>query len=214
MERRKFLCSCGAVALIGISVPASGHLISRRRKGFRCGVIDPMSNAAIGKQKWDREHFRYYVAGRDTEELTEAQWDGELKLAFDSWSEVTPLTFEQVPAGGAVDLVISAGQRRREGFGSSGGVLAWAQLPPTRNFDGTLISKFDVAENWVLPDSSEELGIVFRAVAAHEIGHLLGLSHSGDPDSLMWPYITSAMGPKPDDIKKIQRLYGKPRRAK
>lgn len=213
MERRKFICSCGAAALIGISAPASGHLIDRNRKGFRCGVSDPMSNAIVGKQKWDRLHFRYAVDGRDTNELTEAQWDGELKLAFDSWSAVTPLTFEQVDQTGEVDLVISASQRRREGFGRSGGVLAWAQLPPTRNFDGTLISKFDVAEHWVLP-GSEELGIVFRAVAAHEIGHLLGLSHSDDLDSLMYPYLSSVIAPKADDIKRIQRLYGRPRKGK
>lgn len=213
MERRKFLCSCGAAALIGVSAPAGGQLLGRRRKSFRCGVPDPASNTLLGKKKWCREHFRYCVAGRDTGELTESQWDGELKLAFDSWSAVTPLTFEQVDETGEVDLVLSVGKRRREGFGRRGGVLAWAQLPPTRNYDGTLVSKFDSAEHWILPDS-EGYGIVFRAVAAHEIGHLLGLSHSNDPDSLMYPYITASVGPERDDIKKIQRLYGKPKEGK
>ena len=213
MQRREFLCSCGAAALIGISPPANGHRGDRRNGSFQCGVEAPMNNALGSKQKWDREHFRCYVAGRDTAELTETQWDGELKLAFDSWSEVTPLTFEQVDRASEVDIIISVGQRRREGFGRSGGVLAWAQLPPTKNFDGTLLSKFDVAENWALPGSGDA-GIVFRSVAAHEIGHLLGLPHSTDPDSLMWQYLSSAVAPKLDDVKKNQRLYGKPRRDK
>jgi predicted Zn-dependent protease len=213
IHRRKFLCGCGTAALVGLGAPASGHIFRRKPKGFRCGVLDPAGNTLLGKKKWDREHFRYYVAGRDTDELTKEEWDGELKLAFDSWSAVTPLTFEQVEAAEEVDLVLSAGRRRREGFGRQGGVLAWAQLPPTRNYDGILVSKFDSAEHWTLPDSDTH-GIVFRAVASHEIGHLLGLGHSDDPDSLMYPYITASVSPESDDIKKIQRLYGKPKEGK
>ena len=47
-------------------------------------------------------------------------------------------------------------------------------------------------------------------VAAHEIGHALGLKHSNVGNSVMWP--TAKIGrPKldQDDIKGIQSLYGK-----
>ena len=138
-------------------------------------------------------------------------WDNEFKLAFDSWSEITPLTFKQVGIQDEFDLIIAVGSRRQEGFGQEGGILAWAQMPPIKNFDGILLSKFDLAENWILPDS-EEAGIILRCVAAHEIGHLLGLRHSEDPNALMYPYINNSLKPKSDDIKKIQRLYGKPRK--
>ena len=68
-----------------------------------------------------------------------------------------------------------------------------------------------MAENWILPvEAITEYGTILRSVAAHEIGHLLGLDHSNDPDALMYPYINDALEPREDDTKKIQRLYGKP----
>ena len=45
-------------------------------------------------------------------------------------------------------------------------------------------------------------------MAAHEIGHLLGLDHSEDENALMFPYINNALKPREDDIIKIQQLYG------
>ncbi len=47
-------------------------------------------------------------------------------------------------------------------------------------------------------------------VAAHEFGHALGMAHSSDPGSLMYP-VYSYDGGYPlsnDDIMGIQALYG------
>tara|TARA_R110002051_G_scaffold126752_1_gene200374 strand:- start:708 stop:1352 length:645 start_codon:yes stop_codon:yes gene_type:complete len=212
-NRREFLHKCGVASLLGITFSATNEaeagFFNKKRCPY-CAVTDmDISSAALGKQKWDREHFRYFIAARDTYDMEPEVWDNEFRLAFDSWSEVAPLTFEQVDQKDEYDIIISVGSRKREGFGRGGGVLAWAQLPPTRKFDGILLSKFDLAENWILPNQ-EEHGIILRTVAAHEIGHLLGLHHSNDREALMYPYVNDALKPRLDDINKIQRLYGKP----
>jgi predicted Zn-dependent protease len=211
-KRRGFLSHCALVAFLGIelSMPvesfASG-IFSNPDSFCRTNTFTP-ENASLGNVKWNRKHFRYHIASRDNYDLAGEVWDEEFRLAFDSWSEVVPLTFEQVEGSKEYDLYITTGRRKREGFGKAGGTLAWAQLPSGRKFDGILMSKFDLAERWVLPNKEEE-GVILRSVAAHEIGHLLGLRHSTDRGALMYPYINNSLKPMADDIKAIQRLYGK-----
>tara|TARA_Y100000310_G_scaffold238042_1_gene241358 strand:- start:231 stop:833 length:603 start_codon:yes stop_codon:yes gene_type:complete len=172
----------------------------------RCGVKDELANGIFRrKSKWGKNSLSYHMYARDTGELSKEEWDKEFRLAFDAWSEITPLVFQETDSYSGADIIVSVGRRRRESFGRSGGVLAWAGMPSGKNYDGQLLTKFDMAENWVLPGNS---GIVLRSVACHEIGHLLGLDHSNDEKALMYPYINNALKPREDDITKIQKLYG------
>jgi hypothetical protein len=65
---------------------------------------------------------------------------------------------------------------------------------------------FDDDERWV---DSETRNVDLLTVAAHEIGHTLGLAHSSDPNALMF---ASYSGPhrslSEDDIAGVQSLYG------
>jgi len=70
---------------------------------------------------------------------------------------------------------------------------------------------FDADEKWSeVRDIHDEHTSLF-AVAVHEFGHSLGLSHSSHKESLMYPWYTSVpqnFDLPPDDLQAIQHLYG------
>jgi hypothetical protein len=84
-------------------------------------------------------------------------------------------------------------------------VLAHASFPNPYD-NSQVFLHFDDDERWV---DSETQNVDLLTVAAHEIGHTLGLAHSSDPNALMYP---SYSGPYrrlgEDDIAGIQAIYG------
>ena len=173
----------------------------------RCGCPD--FNLDNNSKKWAMNKLSYCVVNRDTD-LAPEVWDGLIKEAFDSWSKVSTLEFEQVGDRNSANVIIDIGSGQSSHFDGPLGTLAWAYLPPKPDFNGQLLMKFDTDEIWITDPSKK--GTLLKNVAAHEIGHILGLSHSSVEGALMAPYYAVNVD-RPqfdDDVKRIQSLYGSP----
>jgi peptidoglycan hydrolase-like protein with peptidoglycan-binding domain len=68
---------------------------------------------------------------------------------------------------------------------------------------------FDNTETWALEDDVENQVFDLQTQALHEIGHLLGLVHTTDPNSVMFPnYVGERRKLSPDVTAAIQSMYG------
>lgn len=167
-------------------------------------------SAAIAEYRaistWDKLAITYaFVNGTN-------QIDGDverdlIRRAFALWAGQTELTFTEATADTA-DIVIGWAVRDHgdgDPFDGPGDVLAHASFPNPYD-NSQVFLHFDDDERWV---DSDTRNVDLLTVAAHEIGHTLGLAHSNDPDALMFPsYSGSRRFLGDDDIAGVQSLYG------
>jgi hypothetical protein len=164
----------------------------------------PQSQGALAytlADRWDTTDLTYYFHNCPSTVNCE---DGlaAVREAFQSWSEISTLTFSEVDRASQANIELAFEQRGPH-IGYPGDVLAFATFPS----DGGDVV-FDDTEPWSVFDNSE---FDLFLVAAHEIGHALGLDHSSDPDALMYPVLTPyTSGIASDDAEAIQALYGRP----
>ena len=149
--------------------------------------------------------------------------DSEIRKAWQVWSSVTDLSFEQRRSGKVhVDIRFEDGEHGDgDNFDGLGGTLAHAFFPV---YGGDV--HFDNSEHWTMKSlSGTNLAqtAVLREVLlsvnklkpppqAHEFGHSLGLSHSKEYKALMAPFYRgyqSRVSLAQDDITAVQTLYGK-----
>jgi hypothetical protein len=174
----------------------------------RCGFVDTAEFVLQGN-KWDHTDLRYGFVNFSSD-LTQAEVQAAFSAAFGYWAAVTPLTFTEVAIASDPEIRIQfAPGDHGDGFAfdGAGGVLAHAFYPPPNGGDIAGDAHFDEDETWTinLPPS----GIDLYTVAAHEIGHALGLAHSADTDALMYPFYSGAHRfLDQDDVDGIQALYG------
>lgn len=76
---------------------------------------------------------------------------------------------------------------------------AWGPGPDRAGLNGDV--HFDEDDDWT--DETRFLG-----VAIHELGHSLGLTHSKDPEAIMFPAYAERAELGQDDIRGAQFLYG------
>ncbi|KAF1378941.1 hypothetical protein PFLUV_G00195730 [Perca fluviatilis] len=176
----------------------------------RCGVPDTniASFSTSGSNlKWEKNSLTYRIENY-TPDMSVPEVDDSIEKALQVWAKVTPLRFTRIHSGTA-DIMISFGRQEHGDFypfDGSGGFLAHA-FGPAPGIGGD--AHFDDDEFFTFRSNT---GYVFFLVAAHEFGHSLGLSHSDDPGSLMYPAYSynnpdTFVLPQ-DDVNGIQSLYG------
>uniref|UniRef100_A0A665UQ22 Collagenase 3 n=1 Tax=Echeneis naucrates TaxID=173247 RepID=A0A665UQ22_ECHNA len=183
-------------------------------KQARCGVPDIGEYNHFPRHlKWQNNNITFRILNY-TPDLKKSDVDRAIRNALNVWADVTPLTFKKLYAGNA-DIMISFGSKEHgdyNPFDGPDGLLAHA-YPPGQGIGGD--THFDEDEHWSKDSSAYNLFVV----AAHELGHALGMSHSSDAGALMYPVYSYTTGYPlaEDDIEGIQALYGpnpNPRKVK
>ncbi|XP_040820293.1 matrix metalloproteinase-26 [Ochotona curzoniae] len=164
------------------------------------------SSLKPGSSKWNKSNLTYSIINFPNG-LKPSTVSVIIHNAISVWSKVTPLIFQQVASQDA-DIKLSFWKRGHGdcwSFDGPGGILGHAFLPDSQH-SGTV--HFDKDEHW----STSNKGSNLFLVAVHEIGHSLGLKHSKNAKSIMYP-IYYYQNPKKfhlsaEDIQRIQQLYG------
>ena len=145
----------------------------------------------------------------------DAHLDGALALGVDGRNLVTFTDPDLVFAPGVValslttsftnDFVVTAANADLDGDGTAD--LPVGTYPAGSVFDSDIA--FNSSVGWSVSGAAGTNDV--RAVALHEIGHMLGLCHSAIRDAVMWPFlpedVLSARVPASDDVAWVSRFY-------
>lgn len=195
-------------------LPASADLVAGNPV---MGCAGPLTEAgplgeyvAVGRG-WAKDSggavaLRYFF-NSVTGKLDANQARSEVERAFREWARFANISFSEgnQAAARSIDVLFTSGAHGDAyPFDGPGGVLAHTFYPAPLNTEPVAGDMhFDAGENWHIGAAID----VFT-VALHEAGHALGLGHSDNPGSVMYPYYRFATGLTSDDIAGIRNLYG------
>nr|XP_040050885.1 matrix metalloproteinase-28 [Gasterosteus aculeatus aculeatus] len=194
----------------GVSDEGSQHIWKWRVNAIFTGksaALRRRKRAGTQAEKWYKRHLTYQIVNWPRH-LSLGSVRLAVRVAFQLWSNVSGLVFQEAPGGPAdIRLAFYEGDHNdgaSNAFDGPGGTLAHAFLPRRGE------AHFDMAERWTL---NGHKGHNLFMVTAHEIGHTLGLEHSPVRHALMSPYyrkLGRSLVLSWDDIVAVQQLYGKP----
>lgn len=188
-------------------VPDVTHTGYRNRRSVR------LKRYSLQGQRWSKTNLTWNLQKGPSSGLDHNLARRELSYALELWARESSLTFQEVnPGDDRADISVFF-HRGFHGdgyqFDGQGSVLAHAFFPGSGRGGDV---HFDDDERWSEHRATTQDFTSLFAVAAHEFGHSLGLSHSGVEGALMYPWYSGVPDDyrlPEDDRKAVQILYGK-----
>lgn len=187
----------------GIAGPQTVRALSDPLLGF-CGVTEHV-RTANGLCRWASPALTWTITGGLAPRISAADQRDAYAEAWGYWTSVCGIEATYTANSKTANVLMGAGAIDR-----GGNTLAWSELPC--GSAPQLKQLYDTHETWVIAERPNRQQIDLVRVAAHEIGHVIGIPHLSDPGALLAPmYNPAVRRPQASDIAEARKRYGPPK---